>query len=256
MNINDMFDLSSKVILITGASGTLGHAFAESLANAGAKLLLVDKRITPILNLQKKIQKKGGKITIFKADVTKEKDVENTFKHCINQFGSLDVLVNNVGISKISPSIDMQLADWNKVVNVNLNSVFLCSKESAKYMIKQRRGKIINLASIYGLIADRFPISAYYASKAAIVNLTKALAIEWGRYRINVNAIAPSFFMSRMTKDFFEDFNIRNYILDKTPVRRLAETKDIIGSLIFLASSASDYITGQTIVVDGGWTAW
>ena len=150
----------------------------------------------------------------------------------------------------------MQLADWNKVVNVNLNSVFLCSKESAKYMIKQRRGKIINLASIYGLIADRFPISAYYASKAAIVNLTKALAIEWGRYRINVNAIAPSFFMSRMTKDFFEDFNIRNYILDKTPVRRLAETKDIIGSLIFLASSASDYITGQTIVVDGGWTAW
>ena len=255
--IKGLFDLRGKVALITGAAGTLGAAFAEALASEGAKIFLVDRRGEELSKVASELQVKGLACEWLEANLTMEEDVDKAFSRCEESFGHLNILINSVGYSVYKPTIELSLAEWNKVISVNLTSAFLCSKRAAKSMIEGGiRGKIINVASIYGLRADRFPIAAYYSSKAGLVNLTKALAVEWARYGINVNAIAPSFVSSRLTRVILEDPRSREHVLNRTPLRRIAQPEDLLGALIFLASSASDYVTGQVIVVDGGWCAW
>jgi NAD(P)-dependent dehydrogenase (short-subunit alcohol dehydrogenase family) len=165
------------------------------------------------------------------------------------------MLVNNAGTASISPSIDMSLEEWKKVIDVNLTGVFLCARTAAREMIKKNYGKIVNIASIYGAVGDIFPTAPYYASKGAVINLTRALAIEWAPYKINVNAIAPGFFPSEMTETVFRDENTLKYILSRTPLGRTGEPLDLKAALTYLASPASNYVTGQTLFVDGGWTA-
>ena len=255
--VKELFDLRDKVTLITGAAGTLGAAFAEALASEGAKVFLVDRRGGELSRVASDLQVKGLRCEWVEADLTKEEDIERAFSRCEGSLGHINILVNSVGDSVYKPTLDLSLAEWNRVISVNLTSAFLCSKRAAKSMIEAGiRGKIINVASIYGLRADHFPIAAYYASKAGVVNLTKALAVEWASYGINVNAIAPSFIPSRLTRVILEDPRGREHVLNRTPLRRLAQPEDLIGALLFLASPASDYVTGQVIVVDGGWCAW
>jgi len=192
----------------------------------------------------------------MKVDVNDEKLVKEFVEATYKKFGRIDILVNNAGIADATPSLKVAKERFANVINTNLISLFIVAREVAKYMEKAKYGKIINISSIYGQNADIFPISSYYASKAGIINLTRALAVEWADKGIYVNAIAPGFFPSEMTKGIFEDEEAMKHIITKTPLKRTGNLEDLKGVLLLLASHASDYITGQTIFVDGGWTIW
>ena len=250
------FDIKGQTAIVTGASSGLGVTFAESLAERGLNLAIAARRYEKLVKVAEDISSKYDvKVIPVKTDVTQEEQVINMVNTTIEKFGSLEILVNNAGIASLSPSIDMSLEEWKKVIDVNLTGVFLCARTAAREMIKKKYGKIVNIASIYGAVGDIFPAAPYYASKGAVINLTRALAIEWAPYKINVNAIAPGFFPSEMTAPIFQDEKAMKRILSRTPLGRTGEPLDLKAALIYLASPASNYVTGQTIFADGGWTA-
>jgi NAD(P)-dependent dehydrogenase (short-subunit alcohol dehydrogenase family) len=250
------FNVRGQTAIVTGASSGLGMTFAEALAECGANVVLAARRIERLEKLADALTKKYGANAIsVKTDVSQESDVLRTVKAAVEQFGSLEILVNNAGIASLSPSVDMSVEEWRKVIDVNLTGVFLCARTAAREMMKRNYGKIVNIASIYGAVGDVFHAAPYYASKGAVINLTRAFAIEWAQYKINVNAIAPGFFPSEMTEQVFKDENALKHILSRTPLGRTGEPSDLKAVLLYLASPASNYVTGQTIFVDGGWTA-
>jgi len=250
------FDIREQTAIVTGASSGLGVTFAETLAERGVNLVIAARRYEKLIKVAEDISSKYGiKVVPVQADVSQEEQVINMVKTAIEKFGSIEILVNNAGTASLSPSVDMNLEEWKKVIDVNLTGVFLCARTAAREMIKKKYGKIVNLASIYGAVGDIFPTAPYYASKGAVINLTRALAIEWAPYKINVNAIAPGFFPSEMTETVFRDEKTLKYILSRTPLGRTGESLDLKAALTYLASPASNYVTGQTIFVDGGWTA-
>jgi len=250
------FDIKGQAAIVTGASSGLGIAFAETLAERGVNLIIAARRYEKLVKVAEDLSSKYGITVIpFQTDVSQEEHVVNMMKTAIEKFGSIDILVNNAGTASLSPSVDMNLEEWKRVIDVNLTGVFLCARAAAREMIKKKYGKIVNIASIYGAVGDIFPTAPYYASKGAVINLTRALAIEWAPYKINVNAIAPGFFPSEMTETLFRDEKTLKYILSRTPLGRTGEPLDLKAALIYLASPASNYVTGQTIFVDGGWTA-
>jgi len=250
------FDIKGQTAIVTGASSGLGVTFAETLAERGLDLVIAARRYERLVKVAEDLSSKYAvKVIPIKTDVTQEKQVINMVKTATNEFGSLEILVNNAGIASLSPSIDMSLEEWKKVIDVNLTGVFLCARTAAREMIEKKYGKIVNIASIYGAVGDIFPAAPYYASKGAVINLTRSFAIEWAPYKINVNAIAPGFFPSEMTAPIFKDEKALQHILSRTPFGRTGEPLDLKAALIYLASPASNYVTGQTIFVDGGWTA-
>jgi gluconate 5-dehydrogenase len=250
------FDIKGQTAIITGVSSGLGVTFAETLAEHGVNLVIVARRYEKLVNVAKGLSNKYG-IEVFpvRTDVSQEEQVIDMVKTATNKFGSVEILVNNAGIASLSASVDMSLEEWKKVIDVNLTGVFLCARTTAREMIKRKYGKIVNIASIYGAVGDIYNAASYYASKGAVINLTRALAIEWAPFKINVNAIAPGFFPSEMTSGIFQDEKALKYILSRTPLGRTGEPLDLKAALTYLASPASNYVTGQTIFVDGGWTA-
>jgi len=250
------FNIQGQTAIVTGASSGLGLTFAEALAECGANVILAARRIERLEQLSDTLTRKyGTKAIPIKTDVSQEPDVLRMVKTAVEHFGSLEIMVNNAGIASVSPSVDMSAEEWKKVIDVNLTGVFLCARTAAREMIKKNYGKIVNIASIYGAVGDVFHAAPYYASKGAVINLTRAFAIEWAQYKINVNAIAPGFFPSEMTEQVFKDENALKHILSRTPLGRTGEPSDLKAVLLYLASPASNYVTGQTIFVDGGWTA-
>jgi len=250
------FDIRGQTAIVTGASSGLGVTFAETLAEIGVNLVIAARRYEKLVKVAEDLSSKFNvEVVPVKTDVTQEKQVINMTKTAIEKFGSLEILVNNAGIASLSPSVDMALEEWKKVVDVNLTGVFLCARTAAREMIKKKYGKIVNIASIYGAVGDIFPAAPYYASKGAVINLTRALAVEWAPYRINVNAIAPGFFPSEMTEQIFQNEEAMKHILSRTPLGRTGQPLDLKAALLYLASPASNYVTGQTIFADGGWTA-
>lgn len=250
------FDIREQTAIVTGASSGLGVTFAETLAERGVNMVIAARRYEKLIKVAEDISSKYGvKVVPVQVDVSQEEQVINMMKTAIEKFGSIEILVNNAGAASLSPSVDMSLEEWKKVIDVNLTGVFLCARTAAREMIKKKYGKIVNIASIYGAVGDIFPTAPYYASKGAVINLTRALAIEWAVYKINVNAIAPGFFPSEMTESVFRDEKALKYILSRTPLARTGESLDLKATLTYLASPASNYVTGQTIFVDGGWTA-
>ena len=250
------FDIREQTAIVTGASSGLGVTFAETLAERGVNMVIAARRYEKLIKVTEDISSKYGvKVVPVQVDVSQEEQVINMMKTAIEKFGSIEILVNNAGAASLSPSVDMSLEEWKKVIDVNLTGVFLCARTAAREMIKKKYGKIVNIASIYGAVGDIFPTAPYYASKGAVINLTRALAIEWAVYKINVNAIAPGFFPSEMTESVFRDEKALKYILSRTPLARTGESLDLKAALTYLASPASNYVTGQTIFVDGGWTA-
>jgi len=250
------FDIKGQTAIITGASSGLGVTFAETLAERGVNLVVAARRYEKLVNVAKELSSKYDvKVIPVKTDVSQEKQVINMVNTAVEKLGSLEIIVNNAGIASISPSIDMSLEEWEKVIDVNLTGVFLCARTAAREMIKNKYGKIVNIASIYGAVGDIFHAAPYYASKGAVINLTRALAIEWAPHKINVNSIAPGFFPREMTAGIFQDKEALKHILSRTPLERTGELLDLKATLIYLASPASNYVTGQTIFVDGGWTA-
>jgi len=250
------FDIKGQTAIVTGASSGLGITFAETLAEIGINIVIAARRFEKLVKIAEELSNKYNvRVIPIKTDVSQEDQVINMVDKAMENFGSLEILVNNAGTASLSPSVDISLKEWRKVIDVNLTGVFLCARTVAREMIKRKYGKIVNIASIYGAVGDIFPTAPYYASKGAVINLTRALAIEWAPYKINVNGIAPGFFPSEMTTTVFQDEKALKYILSRTALGRTGEPLDLKAALIYLASPASDYLTGQTIFVDGGWTA-
>jgi len=250
------FSIKGQTAIVTGASSGLGVTFAETLAERGVNLVIAARRYERLVQVAEDLADKFGvQVIPVQTDVSREEQVIKMVQTAIERFGSLEILVNNAGVASLSPSVDMTLEEWKKVIDVNLTGVFLCARTAAREMIKKKYGKIVNIASIYGAVGDIFPAAPYYASKGAVINLTRSFAIEWAPYKINVNAIAPGFFPSEMTGPIFQDEKALTHILSRTPLGRTGETLDLKAALVYLTSPASNYVTGQTIFVDGGWTA-
>lgn len=250
------YDIQGHTAIVTGASSGLGVTFAEALAECGANLVVAARRYEKLVQVAKDLKDRCHvEVIPVRVDVSQEDDVNSMVKTAVESFGSLEILVNNAGIASLSPSVDMPLEEWRKVIDINLTGSFLCARSAAREMIKRKYGKIVNIASIYGAVGDIFHAAPYYASKGAVINLTRALAIEWAPYKVNVNAVAPGFFPSEMTQEIFKNEDAMRHILSRTPLGRTGEPADLKAVLVYLASMASNYVTGQTIYVDGGWTA-
>ena len=247
-----LFEIPNKVAIVTGASKGLGKAIAIGLANAGANIIAAD--ILDTSDTVKEIKRLGREVIELKVDVSKKQDVEDMVKKTIEKFGRIDILVNNAGILRMGNAEELKEEDWNKVIQINLTGQFLCAQAVGKQMIKQKSGKIINIASIAGLggYAQSVP---YSASKAGIILLTKSLAVEWGKHNIQVNAICPGVFATDMTDSFLKDKQFMEMIKAKVPLGRYAKPEELTGTIIYLASDASSYMTGHALVIDGGWTA-
>ncbi|MGM9925003.1 MAG: SDR family oxidoreductase [Bacillus sp. (in: firmicutes)] len=253
MHIKELFDLTGKVAIITGGGRGLGKQIAEGFAEAGAHVVLCSRNKAACEETAKMIRSTGVKTLALQCDVTDEQEVKRLVEQTLEKFGHIDILVNNSGASWGAPAEEMPLAAWQKVINVNATGTFLMSQAAGKAMLHQGYGKIINIASIAGLKGtDDKVLNAigYSASKGAIISFTKDLAVKWGPKGIHVNAIAPGFFPTKMSKDVLAHGG--DQILENTPLKRFGSESDLKGAAVFLASKASDYVTGTVLAVDGG----
>jgi NAD(P)-dependent dehydrogenase (short-subunit alcohol dehydrogenase family) len=249
--ILDAFKLDGKVALVTGGGGGLGRTIALALAEVGAYVVIASRSSEKGEETAQLISKAGGTCIFLKTDVTKSDEVEATVEKTVSTFSRIDILVNNAGIQLAKPVLEMEEEAWHRVINTNLTGTFLCSKLSGKYMIQQKKGKVINISSTAGFVAATNQ-SSYCASKAGIILFTKALALEWAKYHINVNAIAPGYLRTSFSASALDDDKIASILLKRIPLRRFGEPKDIAPLIIYLASPVSNYMTGETILIDGG----
>jgi NAD(P)-dependent dehydrogenase (short-subunit alcohol dehydrogenase family) len=253
MHVLDLFKLTGKTAIVTGGGRGLGEQIAIGLAEAGANVVVCSRKVETCEEVSKKLEKLGVRSLALKCDVTNRDDVEAVVQTTVREFGQIDILVNNSGATWGTPVEDMPLEAWQKVIDVNVTGTFLMSQAVGKVMIEQRSGKIINIASVAGLGGTNPAIMntiAYNTSKGAVITFTKDLAVKWGEYGIHVNAIAPGFFPTKMSKVVIERGG--EQILANTPLRRFGTENDLKGAVLFLASSASDFVTGALVVVDGG----
>lgn len=253
--ILDKFNLKDKVVIVTGASSGLGKGMALALSEAGANLVLVSRRLQLLQEVARLTSKKGQKCFCFSADVSKKEQVEHTVEEAVKIFGKIDILVNVAGINRRNLAENFSEEDWDLVIDINLKGTFLFSQAVGKVMINQNKGKIINIASMTSVIGVG-NIPAYCASKGGVAQLTKAFAVAWAKYNINVNAIGPGWFKTPMTKSLYEDKDINSQTLSRIPMKHWGEPEDLAGAAVFLASEASNYVTGTTIYVDGGYLAY
>lgn len=251
-----MFDLTGRVAIISGGSVGLGHQMAEGLAEMGANLVLCARKKDRCEQAAEEFGQLGIDTLALGCDVKKPADIQAVVDATMARFGRVDVLMNNAGASWGAPVEEMPLEAWNKVIETNLTGTFLFCQSVGRVMIAQRRGKIINVASVAGLrgAPAEFQAIGYHASKGGIVTLTKDLACKWAPFNIQVNAIAPGWFPTHMSKVVIEQN--REALLRRIPLGRFGNEQDLKGAAVFLASDASDYVTGHVLVVDGGQTAW
>lgn len=250
----ELFSLRDKVALVTGAGKGLGRSIALALAESGAHVVVVSRTLSDVEATAKEIQETGVKSLPLAVDVTKEADVLRMAEKMISEFKTVDILVNNVGTFIGGPLVDVSLDEWHKIMEINLTGTYLCSKIVGRHMVEKQKGKIINTSSALGVFGAR-DSAAYCASKGGVIQLTRALAIEWAKYNINVNTIAPYAMETDMTRTILQDEKIKKAILSKIPLKRIGQPADLSGAVVFLASKASDYITGQVLFVDGGFSA-
>lgn len=249
--------LSDKVALVTGASRGIGRAIALSLAREGADVVInCLASVAEADGVAGEIKGLGRSAVIIRADVASKAEVDAMVKKVVDGFGKIDILVNNAGMSTFGASEELEESRWRRGLDVMLTGAFFCSQAAGRAMIKRRSGKIINIASINGIVA--FPERVCYScAKAGLMQLTKVLGSEWARYNINVNAIAPGYVRTNLVEDLAEKGVLDiGELTARTPLGRLAEPEEIADAVIFLASEASKYMAGQTIVLDGGWTAY
>ena len=249
-----VFDLSGKVAIVTGATKGLGHGMAVALAEAGANIVVVSRTPHECENVAKEIAGLGVETLAQPCDVTKKASIIELANKTIERFGKIDILVNNAGTAVTIPCEDLTEEDWDKVMDTNLKSVFLLSQAVGKQMIAQKHGKIINIASMFGLVGDK-NVLPYLASKGGVIQLTRGLALEWAKHNIQVNAVAPGYVMTPINQKELSEEKVYKYITGKTPMRRLGKAEEIAGAVVYLASDSASYTTGTVLAIDGGWTA-
>ncbi len=252
------YNLRDKVVVITGASSGLGEQFALAFAENGAKLIIGSRRLDVLEKNARELEVQFNTSVIpVRTDVLREEDIIRLVDSAIREFDALDIMINNVGNYISKPLIEQSLDDWNHIINLNLTSTFIGSREAAKVMIPKKSGCIINMASTFSFGATHFPVVSYYAAKAGVVGITKALAVELGPHNIRVNAIAPGFFPTSQSIDALSSKEIRESLIEpRTALPFLSELEWIRGAACFLASDDAKYITGHTLAVDGGWLAF
>ena len=253
MNVMELFRLDGKVAIVTGGSRGLGFWMAEALAEAGANIVLCARKLEPCEEAAKAIREIGVRSLAVGCDVTDPDAVKTLVEKAVSEFGRVDILINNAGFIWEEPPEKVSLETWNKTLAINATGTFLCSQEAGKQMIKQGQGKIINIASISGLASVDPELSntvPYSAAKGAIVALTRDLARKWCQYNITVNAIAPGYFGTKMSKFLVE--HRQPQLMSSIHMKRLGTKDEIKGVAVFLASAAANYITGQILAVDGG----
>lgn len=256
MDYKKMFDLEAKTALITGGARGLGKAMAEALAQAGANIVIADVKAIHAQEAAEELASFGTKTVGIEIDVTNETQVKEAIANIASDFHGLDIVINNAGICQKITVEEQSLGEWKQTMDVNVNGVFLVSKYASKQMKMQGGGSIINIASMSSFIANTEAQCAYNASKAAVAMMTKCMASEWVNDNIRVNAIAPGYMKTEMTKPIFAPGGELAHVLDMVPMKRLGEPHELGGLAIYLASEASTFVTGSSFIVDGGYTIW
>jgi gluconate 5-dehydrogenase len=253
MGVRKMFDLGGKAALVTGGSRGLGLQMAEALGELGARVAITARKQDELDEAAARLSKQGIEVLTVQGDLSRPEAIAATVDRVLGKFGAVDVLVNNAGTTWGAPAEDHPPEAWHKVMNLNVHATFFLTQAIGKRsMIPRRSGKVVNVASVAGLTGNPPGMAtiAYNTSKGAVVNFTRALAAEWGKYGINVNAICPGFFPSRMADKILD--RIRDGVIARTPLGRLGGEEDLKGAIAFFASEASRHVTGQCLVVDGG----
>ncbi|MHA6252226.1 SDR family oxidoreductase [Oceanobacillus sp. CAU 1775] len=252
MHIFDLFKLDGKTAIVTGGGRGLGAQIARGFAEAGANVVICSRNLEACEAMSEEIRQIGVDSLAFKCDVTNREEIDHVVEKTVEHFGRIDILVNNSGATWGAPVEEMPYDAWEKVMNVNVTGTFLMSQAVGKVMIREQSGKIINIASTagFGGTPPFMQTIGYNTSKGAVMAFTKDLAVKWGKYNINVNAIAPGFFPTKMSKALIE--HGKDKILRGTPLQRLGDDSDLKGAALFLASKASDYVSGDILTVDGG----
>ena len=256
-DIQTLLRLHRRVAVVTGGARGIGRATAQTLALAGATVVIADLDEAEAEALVAEIGGGGGRALALRADISSEASIDAMFSEVAKREGAVDILVNNAGVAIRRPAIDLALADWDKVIAVNVTGAFLCARAAARQMIAAGRGgAIVNVASIMGLSGGGlYPNISYQTSKGALVNMTRALAIEWAAHGVRVNAVAPTYVRTRLIAPLLENPEMVARIEAMTPLRRLAEPEEVAAAICFLASPAAAMITGHTLPVDGGFLA-
>jgi len=254
MSALQLFDLRGRRAIVTGGSRGLGQAMAEALASAGAEVALTARDAASLHETLDRIGAAGGKARGFSLDVLDTEAIGDVIATAAEALGGLDILVNNAGYEEIRPSLEVDDALWERIVSTNLKGAFFCAQAAARVMAKQKRGAIVNLCSLTSYVGVPTAVP-YGSSKSGLLGMTRALAVEWAPLGIRVNALAPGYFRTAMTDVFYQDAGWQEAMLAKIPQRRFGRMEDLSGALLFLASDASAYVTGQCIPVDGGFLA-
>jgi NAD(P)-dependent dehydrogenase (short-subunit alcohol dehydrogenase family) len=254
-DVEDRFSLARKIAVVVGGAGGIGRAIVEAFANAGATVVVADAKESCI-DVAQSIVERGGAASSQLVDVTDEQLVEALFRETVRRFQRVDVLINSAGIASRAPAVEHTLEAWNKVMAINATGVFLCCRAAARHMMTTGGGSIVNIASIMGMSGGGlYPNISYQTSKGAVVNMTRALALEWAKQRIRVNAVAPTYVRTDFIKPLVDNPELLARIEAMTPMGRIAEPEDVVGAALFLASPASAMVTGHVLAVDGGFLA-
>jgi NAD(P)-dependent dehydrogenase (short-subunit alcohol dehydrogenase family) len=245
--------LENKVVLVTGASRGIGRSIAIGLAQSGADVIIASRKIADLEKVAEEIKKTGRKCLAVPAHIGRIEEISNLVEKAIAQFGKIDILINNAATNPtMAPAIDIDDRAWDSIMNLNLKGLFFLSQSVAKIMRAKGGGKIINVASIAGITPDILPV--YSISKAAVIMATKVMAQQWAVFNIRVNAIAPGLTKTKFSEALWKNQDILNIAMSRTPLGRPAEPEEMVGAVIFLASDASSYVTGQVLAIDGGMT--